>query len=415
MEDKILNAREAKINFIKQFLDEYDVVTLKANIPGLNKINHEAIILTSYFNHLMLKLNVDKSIYLCDEDGPMYIYIFKPNTITKDELMTYEDMPLIGRFIDLDLFKNKNAFVSVNRSVLRKCYLCDDYAFVCIRNRKHNLNDLLNYIDTNLELFLNDFYFDIIATSMLEELDLDPKFGLVTKTNNGSHQDMNYDMMKSCIPVICKDITKMFMIGYHNDDLDLVFKKIRKLGLETEKKMLEVTNGINTYKGLIFVLGCISSIIGNAFRNNYSIDECFDKLKLMCKGISDECKEAGNTFGKYAYQKYGITGARGEVEAGLPNVKMVLSLYDLDSYDEKIKALMFLIANVDDTVLLKRCGDITKYQKIKTIFRETEFNSQLINQLTNNCIKDNLSFGGSADLLIVSIVLYKLKKIFNFL
>ena len=47
--NNILQAREEKSNLIKQYINDYQIITLKANIVGENKNIREAYILLSYF------------------------------------------------------------------------------------------------------------------------------------------------------------------------------------------------------------------------------------------------------------------------------------------------------------------------------------------------------------------------------
>ena len=57
----ILEDREKKNHIIKQYINDYQVITLKANIPGTNKQTKEAYILLNYFDKLLneKKLNVN--------------------------------------------------------------------------------------------------------------------------------------------------------------------------------------------------------------------------------------------------------------------------------------------------------------------------------------------------------------------
>ena len=77
--------------------------------------------------------------------------------------------------------------------------------------------------------------------------------------------------------------------------------------------------------------------------------------------------------------------------------------------------LIRLIERVDDTVLLKRAGSLEKYnfyrQKIGQI---KSYNEKQIKELTDECIEEGLSFGGSADLLITAIFIKKVEGCFKF-
>ena len=56
--NKILQAREEKSNLIKQYINDYQIITLKANIVGENKNIREAYILLSYFDKFITSFDV---------------------------------------------------------------------------------------------------------------------------------------------------------------------------------------------------------------------------------------------------------------------------------------------------------------------------------------------------------------------
>ncbi|MDV3157515.1 MAG: triphosphoribosyl-dephospho-CoA synthase [Candidatus Phytoplasma australasiaticum] len=86
-----------------------------------------------------------------------------------------------------------------------------------------------------------------------------PSLGLVSINSCGSHQDMNFNLfMKS------KETFGVYFYHIYNLVLSyksLNFNKLRVLGVEQEKRMFEVTNNINTHKGLIFSFGIIYYVV----------------------------------------------------------------------------------------------------------------------------------------------------------
>ncbi len=62
---------------------------------------------------------------------------------------------------------------------------------------------------------------------MINELNLDPKFGLVTPTSSGSHKDMNYKLMHDSIDVLIPYFLEIFELGMiFDDDLIYLIKQI---------------------------------------------------------------------------------------------------------------------------------------------------------------------------------------------
>lgn len=406
-EDLILERREEHWQLIKH-LNKKTIITIKANIPGKNKRISEAYLLVELFkkelNNELEEPNEELSIN--DEDGPMVIMGYdKEIKDIKELLIQKETNHPLGRFIDLDVFINGET--SIHRKRLRKCYLCDKEAFICQRLKSHSLNELLTYLRNQVQRYLEVSINNLIIKSMTIELELDPKFGLVTPLTSGSHQDMQYEVMKASFKPVSEGLCKMFKVGFTTNDLDEIFKEIRKIGLETEVKMFEVTNKINTYKGLIFGLGLICASLGYYLNHQIDNNDLFINISYMTKDLDKEFYQKKTTNGIKAYQENKLKGARGEAMRGYPLVKKYYPLLNEPFNKEKLILLLInLICETDDTVFYKRAGNIAKYDEFKQKFSEiNEYNKEEINNLSKLCIKNNLSFGGSADQLIMIIFL----------
>ncbi len=93
--------------------------------------------------------------------------------------------------------------------------------------------------------------------AMLYELCTTPSFGLVSPYSKGAHQDMDYFTFIDSISVLNKYMFQFAQLGYQDKAIgDLDFEAI-EIGLACEKEMFQKTKGINTHKGLIFVLGTL--------------------------------------------------------------------------------------------------------------------------------------------------------------
>ena len=79
-----------------------------------------------------------------------------------------------------------------------------------------------------------------------------------------------------------------------------------------------------------------------------------------------------------------------------------------------MKTLIFIISNIDDTVLLKRAGSIEKYEYVKemisninvSLLDHDDYNEVI--KINEYCINNNLSTGGACDMLICTIFLKEL-------
>ena len=129
-------------------------------------------------------------------------------------LERYEENDKLGRFVDIDVYYD--SINSINRNKLRKCYLCEKPAFVCGRNKSHSQEEILDYIKQNVLDNLVNIINNLCDHSIMEELNLHPKFGLVTPYTNGSHKDMDFNLMIKAKEAIIPYFKKMFLEGYKN-------------------------------------------------------------------------------------------------------------------------------------------------------------------------------------------------------
>ena len=130
--------------------------------------------------------------------------------------------------------------------------------------------------------------------------------------------------------------------------------------------------------------------------------------------------ENAKTAGERIYAAYGITGVRGQAEAGFPAVLEVglpilrqgLSK-GLSFNDAGCVTLLHLIAATDDTNLIHRSNRQTQLEiskRIAAMLRDNPFPAmETILELDKEFIRKNLSPGGSADLLAVTYFLFFLK------
>ncbi len=394
--NKILSDREKKDSIIKKYSDEYQVITLKANIPGSNKNIKEAYLLVNIFDKKISKYNPLKTMFYKSYDGPYFIYLFNKNKNLKKEMMKIESSNKLARLVDIDVYLDSSH--SLNRSVLRKCYLCNKDAIICSRMKSHSQVELLSYINKLTSSYLRRYIKKMINDSMLKELNLHPKFGLVTPYTNGSHKDMDYTLMVNAKNSILNDLVDMFMLGYNESlPLDVLFLKARDIGKKADSHMFKATNNINAYQGLIFNLGLVLVNLGKQIKDNLSLDDVYNNIKEMSK----------------SFIKEGNFGARKQAAEGYQIIQDLFNKYDLSKMNT-LDILIYFINNLDDTVLLRRCKDPQLLRIIKEDFKILDSSKKLlINQINEDCIKNNLSFGGCADLLVVALFIDSFTNTFN--
>lgn len=402
--DNILKAREERAQRIRDLNTIYSVVlSFKVNFPGKDKNHFMAYLLFNGFDENALGVHyLEKNIYHSD-DGPYILYGIQGNeSKIKEKTVRYENNDILGRFFDLDVYHKG---LSISRHKKRKCYLCDNLAHHCIREKKHSFKALYQYISKGVFDVYTGELKTMIEQSMVEELLLEPKFGLVTKHTSGSHKDMNYDLMIKAKDVILPFFIDIFLLSVKvNRSFELYIDQFIDIGLSAEKAMFETTNGVNCYKGLIFHLSLITIAYGYTISTKNSGD--FRSIiqmiaRAVIKNLSHE-----DTFGQKAYQQYNIAGAKGEALSGYYH-----SIQALKEKSCLLERLIYLMIYIEDTNLLKRAGSYSAYLNIKKELRTLDVqNPKEIQVLSEKYINKGLSFGGSADMLVVSIFLEKLRK-----
>lgn len=414
----ILIAREERVQRLNELMvDDYVYLIIKANIPGSNKKIFYSYFLTKFFKKLITNnYKVRACHYFDSADGPYYIIKIDSTDLNhvKKEMIYLEEHPL-GRFIDIDVFKK--SLSSISRKDLnlspRKCYLCDNDAFICNRTGKHSLAEIFSFIETTIVNYLSDDFHQIIFDSITLEAKLHPKFGLVTEKSCGSHPDMDFSLLEKARDAICDNLKEMVFLGY-TYDLDTAFKESKKMGIVAEEKMLKSTNGINCYKGLIYVLGLTCVSCGYVIKHNLTKDKIFELIAEMTKDAFLDFDNGEETFGKKAFKQYGLKGVRGEAYNGLPAVQKALEVlngYESLTDEALTMTLINIVGNIEDTVLLKRAGSLEKYHYFKNLISSIKtYDLELIERITEEAIGDNISIGGAADLLVVTIFI---KKVLN--
>ncbi|MFW5888901.1 MAG: triphosphoribosyl-dephospho-CoA synthase [Bacillota bacterium] len=405
--DNILKAREERAKKISNLINNNkQIVSIKANMPGNNKNSYLAYLIINSFSFNTLDIEIKNSYFHESADGPFYLLEISSNDLekTKNKLMDFENNWPLGRFLDLDLYSKTKHF---SRKQKRQCFFCNEVAINCIRKGKHSVEEVYKYIESKTLDYYKDLLLNYIGESFSLELNLDPKFGLVTKKSQGSHKDMDYLLMLKAKEAILPYFIEIFLeVCKSKESLADILSKVKKIGIKAENAMFSATNGINAYKGIIFHLGLI--ITTYSYLISRQTDMTFREIIQHLAKLFFKRYKNLNTFGEFAYKNFSVSGARGEAINGYEHVSKALKVLKDLSKASLLKTLIYLIAEVEDTTLLKRAKTYNYYLSIKTKFKKLEIKEVSLKNLTQYCIEHNLSFGGSADLLIVTIFIKKI-------
>ncbi|MBB6480204.1 triphosphoribosyl-dephospho-CoA synthase CitG [Spirochaeta isovalerica] len=272
----------------------------------------------------------------------------------------------------------------------------------------------------------------LAVEAMLHEAAAGPKPGLVDRYNNGAHKDMDLFTFCSSAAVLHPYFSSMTETGFHFTGSDLLnlLRQIRPIGIEAEKAMFEATSGINTHKGLIFSLGILCASAGYLLKNetpgkNITGDDLCGIASQMCRGIVERELAVSNrkqTHGEKLFQDSGTTGIRGEAEAGFPSVTgsalPALRRSAGEWNNRLVDILLLLMTEVEDSNVLHR-GGTESLKRVKEQAGEALEaggsgnlkGREILHRMDRDFAERNISPGGCADLLAVTIFLYKLENI----
>ena len=341
-----------------------------------------------------------------------------------------ESCPL-GRLFDIDVLDTQGK--KLERSTQRSCLVCGAPGRVCAAGRLHAVSQLQAVTTDILTAHLAAADAQAIAQtameSLLEEVHITPKPGLVDRRNNGSHRDMDLALFEASARCLKPYFLRCIAIGQETAHLPPVetFPLLRKAGITAEQQMLQTTGGINTHKGAIYTMGVLCGALGRLWTPESPIGQR-SRLFSLCKELTaastraDFAAMTGATAGQRLYLQQGLRGIRGEVSDGLPSVADIsLPAYEAalsQGHDPQYAgavALLHLIAKVQDTNLYHRGGPegaAWAAAQAQTLLERSPYPTrEQLEALDDAFIARNLSPGGCADLLAVTCFLHRLNTI----
>ncbi len=413
----------------------WSCLSLSLNVPGFPKSN---TVVQLFFSHVLMDLKYflrantialqdNDSICRADDAGDFYLSPCTGKGKSNDEIKLlcedFEENHPLGRFIDVDLNDAQGNTLSSGKS--KPCFFCREKpAIECRRLGSHDdeqvrslmFRRMVEYCSQQRENGLVKQISSLGLKALLEEISLSPKPGLVDKFSNGSHADMDYQTFLASSAAISGWFEELVRAGFtfNGNDIIRALPVIRNIGLRMESDMYDSTKNINTHKGLIFLMGLSLFACGKLYRQSDQFDtELFrDIIRDICKDlVKNELHfpdGSETTHGEKIFRRYGFSGARGEAENGFPMVfdfgLPQLMAFKVPGEDALIKCLLAISSNNHDTNILYRRGPdvLTAFQVLCRNALEN-FNTENYTEVTEFCKRENISPGGSADLLAVTI------------
>lgn len=273
----------------------------------------------------------------------------------------------------------------------------------------------------------------LAVQAMLYEAACEPSPGLVSRASSGAHCDMDYFTFLDSAAALISPLISCTEAGFTSITPREMFNQIRQIGQAGEQQMLRKTSGINTHKGMFFLLGICCAAGGRALYSGAHFSSLPDIIKEMTSGLVErelgsryfELKKADKstlTHGERLFLHHKVEGIRGEVENGLPTVfDFSLGFYKkicgLSKNHRLVHTLLAIMQFCEDSNILYRHGFETlkevqeRAKKVISIGGvKTLQGMKEIEEMDRDFTERKISPGGSADLLGVTVFLELLEK-----
>ena len=250
-----------------------------------------------------------------------------------------------------------------------------------------------------------------LATDALRaELFTTPKPGLVDRNDNGAHRDMDLAMMNRSIDALQPYLVKLALLG-RKDEMPMT-DEVRQIGIDAERAMLQATGGVNTHRGALFAMGLATLAAAWCMTHGSNVDE--KQLRDLIMQVAAGFAPTAGTHGNDAVNAHRVTGALDLAKAGytqlfdnwLPAYSNYLAE---DASTAPHKLLLLIMSQLDDTNVIHRVG-FEQAQQVKSEAQALldNYSEQAMEQMNRDYIARNISPGGSADMVALTIFIHSI-------
>lgn len=202
--------------------------------------------------------------------------------------------------------------------------------------------------------------------ALYAELVLEPKPGLVSLCDTGSHHDMAASHFVRSLFALRHYFAHMVRAGARQ----AAFEELQALGLRAEARMLRATGGVNTHRGAVFCLGLLCASAGWRVAQGLPLHAEGLRATLRCAwgpALSERAAQVRGrppaSNGQRAARAHGLRSAGDEAALGfpvlfevcLPALRQARSAGWPDRR-ARVQALFATLAVLDDTNLVHRGG-----------------------------------------------------------
>jgi triphosphoribosyl-dephospho-CoA synthase len=202
--------------------------------------------------------------------------------------------------------------------------------------------------------------------ALYRELVLEPKPGLVSLRDAGSHDDMDAALFLRSLFALRHYFRQAAEAGADGRPFD----HLRALGQAAERRMLRATGGVNTHRGAVFLLGLLCAAGGGLRAEGRPLSPAALRGWLLRHhGIALARHAAAlraapaNSHGQRAARALGLRSASEEAALGWPTLFEVTlpalrsaRAASAPARAARVQALFATIARLDDTNLVHRGG-----------------------------------------------------------
>ena len=257
-----------------------------------------------------------------------------------------------------------------------------------------------------------------------------PKPGLVDAEGSGCHDDMDCALFLKSARALAPFWIRQARAGLEGLPPELAMARLRPAGAEMERAMAEATGGVNTHKGLVYLMSLLLYGAGFAIFSGSprSAEDAAQFASLAVRGAVE--RELGVLLahpplralsnGERLYAEHGVTGVRGEAERGFPSVinaglpALRRALANGASFnDAGLAALLSIMLVCEDSNVMHRAGfDYWRGEYLVLTaaalrrFRAPSWDRAPLYELERRFMERRVSPGGAADLLSCTYFLH---------
>ncbi|HEY6925084.1 MAG TPA: triphosphoribosyl-dephospho-CoA synthase [Steroidobacteraceae bacterium] len=202
---------------------------------------------------------------------------------------------------------------------------------------------------------------DRAVHSLIAEALLTPKPALVDRRGPGAHRDLSLDLLLLSAKSLQMSFTRMADCARGRLPSRSLREDLAWIGREAEQVMLATTGGSNAHRGAIWILGLL--VAGRMMCGASATATEVTSVAAQIARLPDRFAPEIPSNGSRVCERYGVPGARGEAQAGFPNVVEIglpalrrAREWQVAETHAQLDALMAIMAHLPDTCLLHRGG-----------------------------------------------------------